>query len=557
MLLNLSIRNFVIVDQAELSFDTGFTVLTGETGAGKSILIDALELASGGRANSDLIRYGCERAEITASFDVRSNTEIHAWLQENALEGDPDTCLLRRVIEKNGRSRSYINGYSATLQQLRTASGWLLDIHSQHAHQSLLSSQKQRELLDTWANCQTLVREVASTYRYWQDLHQQKLEQEQYIQQNLQEYEALAQQELELTALNFSVEEWEQLQTDHNRLAHATGLLENTQFSLDTLSDNEIAVLTQLNAVLSRMHAQLDTDPTLSPLYDQLQSAQIQLQDTVYELKRYQQNLDIDPRKLQETEERIAAIHATARKYRTQPELLSELLVTTQQHLQILRKKVDSQALSEAEAVAEKEYSKLADKLSRIRHEAANKLSIAVTALMQTLAMAGGRLHIALQSIQPGSYGTEQTEFQVSSHAELPLRPLSKVASGGELSRISLAIQVVTSQSNSSSVLVFDEVDTGIGGRVAEKIGGMLQQLGKTRQVISITHLPQVAAMGDHHWQISKTTSIQKDQLPVSSVNHLQESERIEEIARMLGGTKLTAATRQHATEMLRNSRPH
>lgn len=556
MLLSLSIRDFVIVNQIELAFKPGFTVLTGETGAGKSILIDALELALGGRADAGQIRHGCERAEIAAQFDIHEIPAAQIWLQENALEDEPGICLLRRVIEVNGRSRNFINGYPATLQQLRTAGEWLVDIHGQHAHQSLLRSAKQYELLDAWADKIELARKMASSYRRWQDLCHQRLAWEQNSVQNIQERELLTWQVQELTALDFVPEDWQKLQTDHNRLTHTANLLEATQLGLETLSEGETAALSQINSIITRLHTLIDVDHALESLYGQLQSVQVQLQETVYELKRYQQHLDIDPQKLQAVETRMAAIHGAARKYRTTPEALPELLETMQQRLKVLENTGNGEALIEAEKSARNDYENLASELSQARHDAAKNLSGLVTEAMQTLAMAGGRFNVALTPLSQGNqHGLERVEFQVSAHPGLPLRPLNKVASGGELSRISLAIQVITSRAGTIPTLIFDEVDTGIGGRVAEMVGKLLQQLGQTRQVMSITHLPQVAAMGDQHWQVIKSVQAHGKQLPASHIQELDEPARIEEIARMLGGEKLTAATRQHAAEMLRSSR--
>jgi DNA repair protein RecN (Recombination protein N) len=557
MLQSLSIHNFITISHIELDFKAGFTVLTGETGAGKSILINALGLVLGKRADTSQIRYGCERAEIAAQFSINTIPTAQTWLQENALEEENDVCLLRRIIETNGRSRSFINGHAATLQQLRTISEWLIDIHSQHAHQQLMQSRKQCELLDSWAGELELVQQVASSYHHWQDLHQQQSLQEQQSKQNEREHVLLSSQLQELTALSFSSEEWDQLQTEHSRLSYTASLLETTQSSLEALSENEAAILSQLNTVMTHLHKLVAIDKTLEPICNQLQSVHIQLKEIVYELKHYQQQLNIDPHKLQAIEARITAIHTIARKYRTTPKTLPEFQETTQQRLETLEKSTNRQALAEAEKLARTHYESLAAKLSQARRKAAYQLSKQVTESMQTLAMIGGRFNVAIIPVPEGnSHGMEQIEFQVASHEDLPLRPLSKVASGGELSRISLAIQVITSKASTISTLIFDEVDTGIGGHIAEIVGKLLHQLGVTRQVISITHLSQVAAKGDHHWRVSKITQAQDKQLPESYIVELDETGRIEEIIRMLGGKNITAAIHQHAREMLgyRNS---
>lgn len=557
MLLSLSIRDFIIVDHIELVFKPGFTVLTGETGAGKSILIDALVLTLGGRAETGQIRHGCKRAEITAEFDLHALPAAQAWLHANALDATPDSCILRRVIEASGRSRNFINGTPVTLQQLRTISEWLIDIHGQHAHQSLLQSQKQCELLDAWAGKTELARQVAAAHRHWQALHRQRLAWEKHRSQSQQEHEHLTWQVQELSSLNFSAEDWQALQADYNRLAHTASLLEAAQYSLEALSEGETAALSQISSVTSRLQALTGIDHTLEPICAQLESAQVQLQEAAYELKHYQQRLDLDPQNLQAVETRMAAIHGTARKYRISPEAIPELLATAQQRLQILEGVVDGATLIDAEHAAWNEYAQLAGTLSKARHAAASHLSRSVTEIMQTLAMAGGRFEVALTALpEGGQHGLEQIEFQVSAHPGLPLRPLNKAASGGELSRISLAIQVITSQSGITPTLIFDEVDAGIGGQAAEKVGKLLRQLGQSRQVMCVTHLAPVAAMGDQHWQVSKATGTQTAPSPTTHILNLDPPARIEEIARMLGGETITSVTRTHAAEMLQNNRP-
>lgn len=558
MLVHLTIRDFVIVDLAELTFKSGFTVLTGETGAGKSILIDALMLALGGRGEIGQIRHRCERAEIIAEFDISALPVMQNWLQEQDLQGDPNACLIRRIIDINGRSRSFINGHSVTLQQLRAAGEYLVDIHGQHAHQSLLRNDTQRQLLDGYAGNEKLVNEVAVAYHRWQQLHQQLVIWQQNSVQFLQERAQLDWQIQEISTLNFSPEEWQRLQTDHNRLTHMASLLGTIESSLAVLSENELAVLEQLRMVLARLHQSLDIDHNLKSPCDLLESAQVQLQEAVYELKHYQQSLDLDPQSLHVVEERITAIHALARKYRILPEAIPELLLELTQRLQTLTNDTDGIGLTEAVSAAKHAYVKLASKLSSKRREAAAKLAQQVTEAMQTLAMAGGCFDIVLNPVDPdgaqgGMHGLEQVEFKVSTHKNLPTRPLAKVASGGELSRISLAIQVITSQVGTAPTLIFDEVDAGIGGRVAEIVGKLLKQLGKTRQVFCITHLAQVASMGEQHWQVSKAAQSNIGGV-VSAIRLLTEQERVEEIARMLGGMKITATTRQHAIEMLQGS---
>ena len=552
MLRFLSIQDFVIVDHMELEFSPGFTVLTGETGAGKSILLDALSLVLGERSDAGDVRNGCERAEISAEFDIGGLPELADWLRENGFESDGEdsaVCLMRRTVDVGGRSRSFINGRSATLQQLRAAGEKLVDIHGQHAHQSMLRSEAQRELLDAFSGSSKLARAVSEVYRHWQNLEQRRQTWKQSATALLHEREQLEWQVNEISTLNFSPEEWRNLQAEHSRLSHAARLLETAQIGLEVLSDGESASLAQINSVISRLHHMLDYDINLRVVLDLLESAQIQLQEGVYELGHYQQRLDLDPDRLHEIEERLSAIHTTARKYRITPAELPETLRTVTEHLEKFGSKDDGEALAREEAITREEYLQLAKELSVARKKTAITLAQQVTAAMQTLAMEGGEFAVTLTPLQEGNaHGMEQIEFQVSAHKGLPPRPLAKVASGGELSRISLAIQVITSKLGAAPTLIFDEVDAGIGGRVAEIVGELLRKLGAERQIMCVTHLAQVASAGDHQWQVTKSS----DGGNISSrIAVLKKQERVEEIARMLGGEKITDTTRKHAAEML------
>lgn len=556
MLKFLGIRDFVIVNQMELEFVPGFTVLTGETGAGKSILIDALSLVLGERSDPSQVRNGCERADISAEFDTAGLSQLEDWLHENGFESDRDDggCLMRRTVDIQGRSRGFINGRVATMQQLRTAGEKLVDIHGQHAHQSMLRSDAQRTLLDEFAGSLELAQAVKEAYDHWQDLTERRAAWEKNAASLMQEREQAERQVGELSALNFLPDEWQTLQADHSRLSHAASLLEAAQNGLEVLSEGESAALSQINSVISHLHDLLRCDANLQAVFDLLESAQIQLQEAVYELSRYRQNLDLDPEQLAGLEERLSTIHAVARKYRTTPPELPELLAAASSRLEELDHGGDGEILAREEAAAREKYYQSAAKLSAERKKAAGQLGHQVTAAMQTLAMAGGEFSVALTAHpQPSASGMEHIEFQVSAHRGLPLRPLAKVASGGELSRISLAIQVITSKLGTAPTLIFDEVDAGIGGRVAEIVGGLLKKLGKERQVMCITHLPQVASAGDHQWQVSKSLDPVRGQV-TSQIAVLADEERIEEIARMLGGKKITETTRQHAAEMLRGN---
>lgn len=552
MLKHLSIKDFVIVDRIELDFMPGFTVLTGETGAGKSILIDAVTLALGERGDASQIRHGCERAEINVTFDISRLPGLQQWLDDNDLQGDPDSCLMRRIIETSGRSRSYINGHAVTLQQLRTAGEYLVAIHSQHAHQSLLQKDAQRELLDVFAGCADQTRAVRMAYQHWQDCYQQRIAREQRTAESQEKREQLEWQLQELTALNFTLPEWQTLQVDHGRLSHVAALLAAADTAVDVLSESEQAALAQINSVNNQLQNLLEYDSELKAITDLLDAAQIQLRESVYELKHYRQRLDLDPQVLQEIEQRLSAIHAAARKFRVLPEELPSLLETISQQLSLLGSDEDIGHLQALEAAAHTDYLQQAQALSVARQKASEALSQQVSAAMQTMAMAGGEFSVALIPVEQGNaHGLEQIEFRVAAHKGLPLRPLAKVASGGELSRISLAIQVITSKVGTVPALIFDEVDVGIGGKVAEIVGHLLKKLGRERQVLCITHLPQVAATGDHQWQVEKSAGQSAHQPVISTITILDQQQRVEEIARMLGGVNITETTRQHAAEML------
>ncbi|GKS70132.1 DNA replication and repair protein RecN [Nitrosomonas sp. PY1] len=554
MLKHLSIRDFVIVDHIELEFLSGFTVLTGETGAGKSILMDALMLALGERSDIQQIRPGCERSEINAVFDIQSQQNLIDWLNGNDLQGDPGVCLMRRIIDINGRSRNYINGHNVTQQQLRIAGSFLVAIHSQHAHQSLLHRDAQRELLDAYAQCEDLLSTVRDTYQNWQTILQQRISAEQSLIESQAKREQIEWQLQELSELNLTAEEWQNLQSDHARLSHAAALLSAAENGIEQLSENEHAAFSQINAVCSQLRQLLEHDSQLNEIVDLLDSTTIQLQESIYALNDYRQSLDLDPQLLLNAEQRLSTIHNLARKFRLPPEELLQFQTTLKEQLETLEAGSNIEKLKTSEAEAQSIYLQQAKMLSIVRAKAAESLSNNVTTAMQTLAMNGGQFTVVLTPLQAGnSTGLEQIEFHIAAHKGMPPQPLSKVASGGELSRISLALQVIASKAIKIPTLIFDEVDVGIGGKVAEIVGNLLKKLGQKRQVLCITHLPQVAAAGDQQWQVIKVQGPGKNQPILSEISSLDQQQRIEEIARMLGGITITETTRQHATEMLRN----
>jgi DNA repair protein RecN (Recombination protein N) len=550
MLRALSIRDFVIVDSLELEFDPGFTVLTGETGAGKSILIDALALTLGERGDASVVRTGCERADISAEFDLQPLPELAEWLRAAELEGDHGSVLLRRVIDKGGRSRAFVNGRPATLGQLREVGEWLVEIHGQHAHQSLLRTDAQRELLDAHAGLASLAAQVAAGYRMWQKLAQARTEYETHAVQRDAERERLRWQARELEQLALQPDEWDAVQAEHTRLAHAAGLIEGVQATLDTLSEADAACLSLLSSAGARLEVLLGYDARLREALEMVRSGETQVQEAVYALRHYADRVELDPQRLAAVEARMEAIHGSARKFRLPPPELPQHLRRLQARLAELEIASDLEALVKQEQLARTSYFELASKLSAGRKKAAAKLGKEATQSMQQLAMAGGRFEVTLTPYPPGGNvrGLELVEFLVAANPGVNPGALARVASGGELSRISLAIQVITSKAALVPTLIFDEVDAGIGGGVAEIVGRQLKLLGRERQVLCVTHLPQVAAQADQQWSVSKFGIEGRVKTTVSV---LDREARVEELARMLGGTAITATTRKHAAEML------
>ncbi|MFM0152506.1 DNA repair protein RecN [Paraburkholderia sediminicola] len=554
MLRHLSIRDFVIVAALDLEFDSGFTVFSGETGAGKSILIDALALALGARADASVVRTGESRADITAEFETHA--QVEQWLDEQALGTTADeghhgsTVMLRRVVDANGRSRAFINGTAATLAQLREVGEMLVDIHGQHAHQLLMRPDAQRELFDTHAGLTETAATVARAWRTWRD-KVQAVEHAQTRDRELQlERERLAWQLTELDKLSPQPGEWEEVNSEHRRLSHSANLIDGVQGALGALSESDEAMITHLASIVSKVRDLAEIDPALNDVLAALEPAEIQLQEAAYSLSHYAQKLELDPDRLAQVEKRLDALHSAARKFRLKPETLPEEHEARRAQLAALDAAADLDSLHAAEAKAKEAFLTEAKKLSKARAKAGKALGVAVTTGMQELSMKGGSFEVALVPLPDGgAHGLEQVEFRVAGHAGVPLRPLAKVASGGELARISLALAVIASAASPTPTLIFDEVDTGIGGGVAEVVGRLLHQLGQARQVLCVTHLPQVAARGDHHFQVAKAGNGKGG--TVSSVTSLDRASRVEEVARMLGGLEITATTRKHAKEML------
>ncbi len=551
MLTHLQIRDLAIVTALELELHAGLTALTGETGAGKSILIDALGLALGERADNAMIRAGSERAEVTAVFDIRDNPGIETWLRQEELD-EAGECILRRSLSREGRSRAFINGRAVPLQQLQTLGGLLVEVHGQHAHQSLLKAGHQRRLLDAYGGHLPLAGETAERHKRYQKSEQALAELTAAAADRASRLDLLQYQRKELAVLNLSEEELAGLDREHHRLSHLEQLRQQCSSIVDGLDENEPS----LRSLLARFGDQLESlqglDASLGAPREMLESALIQVDECLAFLHGYLSDLEIDPASLQELEERLGAIHDTARKYRVAPQALPQRLAEIEQELDRLEH-ADIELASLQKRVAEERaaYRESAEQLSQARRKAGRQLGEEISQAMQKLGMKGGVFSVTLNPLpddKASAGGLESVEFQVSANPGMPLQPLSRVASGGELSRISLAIQVSTVRYGETPTLVFDEVDVGIGGGVAEIVGQMLRTLGNSRQILCVTHLPQVAAQAMHHLQVTKRSTRKETS---TTIAQLGSEERIEEIARMLGGVKITEQTLAHAREMV------
>ncbi|MCK5640544.1 MAG: DNA repair protein RecN [Gammaproteobacteria bacterium] len=552
MLRQLLISNFAIIESLELNFAEGMSVLTGETGAGKSILLGALGLTLGDRADSTVLRQDKQRAEVTADFDIAGLKAVKQWLQAHDLDADGE-CIIRRIIGNDGRSRAYINGQPQPLQLLKELGEHLVDIHGQHAHQSLLKRDIQRQLLDEFAHNTDLLSDISKAYKHWKKLHGERGQLHLDNQQRESRLELISYQVTELKDLDLNEAELTQLDEEHARLANASRLLESGENALQTLdgADGSTAV-SQLNRSLTEIQAIAELDHKLTPVSELLDSAIIQAQEASTELRHYLSDLELDPQRLEWVEQRLADIQDQARKHHVKPDELPALLIQLEQEqsqLKSSRARLDT--LDAEIAAVLTRYQELAKKLSNSRNKAITRLSAQVTANMQELGMNGGHFDIKVESLpldEPTPYGQERLEFQVSANPGQALQAMAKVASGGELSRISLAIQVINAGQTAIPTLIFDEVDVGIGGGVAEKVGRQLRSLGSRCQVLCVTHQPQVAALGHNHFQISKQT---REGSTFTEVVSLPEQERIKEVARMLGGVEMTDQTLLHAREML------
>ncbi|RLJ22301.1 DNA repair protein RecN [bacterium endosymbiont of Escarpia laminata] len=551
MLTQIHIRNLAIVAALELDLFSGLSALTGETGAGKSILIDALGLALGGKTDNSMIRSGSERAEITAIFDISALPEIRRWLQDHSLDDEND-CLLRRVLSRESRSRAYINGRPVPIQQVQELGQHLVQIHGQHAHQSLLHPHYQRRLLDAYGSHLALTKTVDESFRDYRKSFEQLETLLAAAADHASRLDLLRFQADELSQLDASAAEVETLDRDHKRLSHLERLRFGCGAVIDGLDENEPSLRSQLARLSDELSVLQGLDSNLKEPGEMLASALIQVDEALIGLRDYLSGLELDPESLQQVEARIGALHDMARKYRVNPEKLPQRLQQIQQELsQLENADVELETLSARVEKQREAFLRQAEKLSGKRRQAGKRLALEISAAMQQLGMPGGRFNVTLKEINAADAngsGLEQIEFMVSANPGMPLQPLNKVASGGELSRISLAIQVATIRYGDTPTLVFDEVDVGIGGSVAEIVGQMLRALGESRQILCVTHLPQVAAQALNHLQVQKSTT---NELTLTEITPLGDESRIQEIARMLGGIKITEQTLAHAEEMI------
>jgi len=555
MLNHIRIRNFAIIDHLDLDFISGMTSLTGETGAGKSILLGALGLLLGDRADSDSVRVGSSKAEISAEFDLGQLPHVKQWLIEKELDSETD-CLLRRRLSGDGRSRAFINGSPVPLQDMRELGEMLVDIHGQHEHQSLMKPAMQRQLLDDYADHKQQLEELKSIYNQWQTTKTEYEQLKNASDDRNDRIDLLRYQVQELDNLALEENEYKHISDEHQRLANADRLMAVSQTALQVLYESEQASIhSQLSQQASQIESISETDNQLSPINNLLNDAIIQVEEASSALRDYLDQLESDPQRLAEIESRFSLIHDMARKHRVEPEQLIDIHQQLAKELDNLDHADENLSLLESRCEQlDKDYLDKARTLSESRHQTASKLNESITEAMQTLGMSGGKFEITISSNENQSFsaqGIDNIEYRVSANPGQPPKALAKVASGGELARISLAIQMITAQQGRIPTLIFDEVDSGVGGGIAEIVGRHLRQLGESRQVFCVTHLPQVASQAHQHMQVSKQTHANET---MTQIIPLGEPQRIDEISRMLGGIEITEQTRAHAEEMLKKA---
>lgn len=555
MLTQVDIHNLITIEKLQLDLLAGTTIITGESGVGKSILIDAIELALGGRATGDLVRVGEEKADICLTFDLTHSPDARAWLKNYDLAADTDECLIRRTLYKDGRSRCYINQMPTTLQPLREFSEFLINIHGQHEHQTLLKSDTQRVFLDRYAGQEDTTHQVHALSSEWHALKREMAELKARADERSSMTEFLKFQLNELAELHLSQNEFETLDLEHKQLANAEGLLHHLQQAILRLSEQEGQnVVSFLNETIRTLEQVQTVDPKIAGWIETLNNALIQITDVETDLYRYHGSIEIDPEQLQRTEQRLSTLFNLARKHKIDPPELYDFEQKMQKELQELEQSDERLgALAASMQAVEKEYFAVANELTKTRMQAAKNLEKEITETMRTLSLPHGKFHIEFEPLEKNSlppHGLEKITFQIQTNPDHPLQPLAKIASGGELSRISLAIHIATAKQQSLPALIFDEIDVGVSGHTAEMIGKLLRQLGETLQIFCITHAPQVAAQGHHHLNVKKSI---KNNVTYTTIKTLSFEEKVTEIARMLGGIEITDKTLAHAKEILEN----
>jgi len=550
MLENLSIKNFVIVDHLELNFKSGFSALTGETGAGKSILIGALSLALGQRGDSGLVRHSTDKSDISATFNIQGNEHAQEWLKQNELESDEEILFLRRVINKDGKSKGFINGIPATINQLKSIGELLIDIYSQNSHHSLLKNSTQREILDNFSGLNKEAIEIKELYDNWRKLFIEnenfKKNKESYV----EEIKELEEKNKQFKGLDFSFLKWQDVQASHKMLSNSSELINGVQECISRLDDEDSSASNQINQLQISLSNLSNLDERLGNQLKIIDTISMELGELVRELNQYLHTLEINEELKNEVESKIQDTYNFCRKYRVKPEELDSLSNDWQVRYDLLVKLIDEEGITEVLDGARHRYDEAALKLSNKRRESALEFNKIITDKLKDLSFTHGKFKVNLEKTEPSSNGNEQVEFLISTYLNADPKPIQKVASGGELSRISLAIRVASIRKANVPVMIFDEVDVGIGGGVAEVVGKLLKDLADDarHQIFAITHLPQVAAQSLNHYKVSKE---QINGETVSQIILLDDSGRVEELARMLGGVKITDTTIEHAKELL------
>ena len=553
MLTKLNINNFLLIDKLELDFNSGLTVITGETGSGKSIIIDALMLIFGARANSDIISKNAKQAIFAAEFIISNNSFIQEWLHENDLVNPDDANLLlcRRVIDNNGKSKIYLNGTSVTSGQMKALGEILIDIHTQHASIALLKPDNQRTLLDEYAGITLKTKQLTIYFKQITDL-ELKIQQALYRNQDLNLKQEILNEKINaLRELNLGEEEWVHLNEEHAQLSNAQVILQELSFAVNLINDKDESLLEQVNHLYQRISKIAEFNPHLNSQLEILSSVEAELREVYHELQSTANNVDQDPQSIATVEQRIEQIFNLSRREKITPEQIIPSLKAWQEELDNLSQENNIETMQQELDNLKHAYMQLANEISSKRHKASAELSQKVTKTLHMLAISG-EFHIHLnQNDKYTSYGLEQIDYQICFNKGMELQPLAKVASGGELSRTALALYVILSTHNPPEIIIFDEIDVGIGGKVAEIVGNLLAKLGIDKQIICITHQAQTASCGHHHLVVSKINEANRT---ISQLNYVENTERVNEIARMIGGINITATTLQHAKEMLENT---